>query len=372
VDDLKGILRDLGGTPAQLGALEARGELSDRVAGAYRAAGDPLNVAKAVSVAAGLKFFQPSRFVLPRGLFEVVPAQLALRFSFLPVKLGKRQLAIATSLPLDDETRSVVEEEGQRLGRWEEIVEVISEPSAIAEALETYYPASLADELRQRREGSEVALRQRIALGSAEPGPPTSPFATPSRGELRRAHWDMAYLCSRSGRQAEGLVHLETALELSDDLDEEAACLLAMGQLLEQLEDYERALERYSQARSREPGDRDTWYLIHNNLGYTLNQLGRPEEAEAYCRVGARVDPNRYNAHKNLGVSCELQGRYAEAARSYIRGVHATPLEPRSLTHLLHLLETKRDEVRAEFPELEEELRRCREVAAKARRARWE
>lgn len=372
MDDLEETLRSLGGTSAQLAALNAKGTLATRIEAAYLAAGDPVTVAKAVSVAAGLKFFQPPRFVLPAWVFETVPPELALRFSMLPVKLGTRQLAIARSQPLEPEARAALIEEGKKLGRWEDLLVVISAPLAIEEALETYYGDSLASHFRERREGLEPRLLDRIARGTCEPSSSSNPFPTPSTAELRRAHWDMAYLCSRTRRQEEGLAHLQQALDLSSDLDEEAACLLAMGQLYEQLERYPEALGSYRQARRREPAERDTWYLIHNNLGYTLNELGRHAEAEGYCRIATRIDPHRYNAHKNLGISCERLGRYAEAARSYIRGVHATPLEPRSLTHLLNMLETRREEVRAEFPELEEELRRCREVAAKARRARWE
>jgi len=376
MDDLEETLRSLGGTPAQLEPILAFGRLAERplaerVGAAYAAAGDPLTVAKAVSVSAGLKFFQPSKFVLPPCVFKVVPPQLALRHSFLPVKFHEQRLFVAASLPLEDEVRQAIVAEGLRQGEWSQVLEVISAPRDIEEALETYYGESLSEHFRGRRQGSEAKLLQRIARGG-DPGPPSSPFPTPSRGDLRRAHWDLAYICSRSGRQEEGLAHLETAFAHSSDLNEEAACLLAMGQLYEQLELYERALEPYREALRRETSDRDGWYLVHNNLGYALNRLGRYEEAEGYCRSATRIDPRRYNAHKNLGISYEGLERYAEAARAYICATDLCPLEPRSLTHLLNLLEAKREEVRAGFPEIEEELHRCKDAAAAARRARWD
>ena len=57
-------------------------------------------------------------------------------------------------------------------------------------------------------------------------------------------------------------------------------------------------------------------------------------EAEPRCRAAIRIDPQRYNAHKNLGLSLEGLGRYAEAAQAFVEAVRAEASDPRALKHL--------------------------------------
>jgi tetratricopeptide (TPR) repeat protein len=136
-------------------------------------------------------------------------------------------------------------------------------------------------------------------------------------------------------------------LDLVDNLEAKAQIVLALGQMAEQARDYHLAVSFYRQALSMEPADSWTWYYIQNNLGYSLNQLGRYEEGETYCRRAIATDPKFLNAHKNLGLALLGQNRLREAAACFVDATRADARDPRAKDHLSDLLDqhpTLRDE----------------------------
>jgi tetratricopeptide (TPR) repeat protein len=66
--------------------------------------------------------------------------------------------------------------------------------------------------------------------------------------------------------------------------------------------------------------------------------LGRYCEAEEFCRAAIEIDPDRYNAWKNLGVSLQGQGRMGDAALSYCEATDRGPEDPRAFRLLEDLL----------------------------------
>lgn len=165
------------------------------------------------------------------------------------------------------------------------------------------------------------------------------------------AFWALMRLYSQTGRQPLALRYVDQMAQATTEPGKKACCYLKMGQLMEQMEDYEAAITYYSQAFGLEPTDTETWYYINNNLGYCLNHFGRYAEAERYCQTAIQVIPQRHNAYKNLGVSLEGQGQYTQAARCYIAAFQANAGDPRSLRHLEKLLFVH-PEVAEEIPEL--------------------
>lgn len=159
------------------------------------------------------------------------------------------------------------------------------------------------------------------------------------QGRLRDAVWELVGLHSRAGRPAVALGHLERLLEDAPEPGERARILFGTGQLREQLSDFAGAAEAYAQALRLEPADRQVWYFLHNNLGYCLTTLGRHVEAEDRCRQAVAIDPARHNAHKNLGLALQGQGRLAEAARSFLIARDRCPEDTRAARHLMLLLE---------------------------------
>ncbi len=67
-----------------------------------------------------------------------------------------------------------------------------------------------------------------------------------------------------------------------------------------------------------EPMRYDAWYIIPNNLGYSLNMRGRSVEGEKYGRAAIAINPCRPNGHKNLGIALAGKGQSREAAKCFI------------------------------------------------------
>jgi tetratricopeptide (TPR) repeat protein len=177
--------------------------------------------------------------------------------------------------------------------------------------------------------------------------------------------WDLAYLYSHAGQQNRAFDLVQAVVEKVATLEEKAGCYLAMGQLQEQMKNYEMAIRYYRQALALEPVSERTWYFIHNNLGYCLNHFGRFAEAEPYCRHAIAIDPLRYNAHKNLGVSLEGLEDYAGAAMCYIESVLTNAADPRALRHLEQLAQ-KHPIVTIDLPDFDVQLKACRSAVQEA------
>ena len=186
---------------------------------------------------------------------------------------------------------------------------------------------------------------------------------------LKRLLWGLARECDESGKHEGAAAYLEKVLTLEEDPDARARCFLTMGQLFERKRDFPAAVAAYSRAFAEPARENDTWYLLNNNLGYSLNQVGRHGEAEAYCRAAIAIDAGRHNAHKNLGISLQGQGRWLEAAQCFLKAAQAAPDDLRALGHLEDLLATH-EEIGRDHPEILEAAQECREAARTSRRER--
>lgn len=188
----------------------------------------------------------------------------------------------------------------------------------------------------------------------------------PGSREHLEATWQLVRFLGMTGRSGEGLRELENLLATALDLAEKAEIALASGQLMEKLGDFASAIEAYRRGIALEPVQASAWYFLHNNLGYCLNQLGRYSEGERWCRAAIQIDPERHNAHKNLGVACEGQGRHVEAIHCFIAALKANAADPRALRLLEELIDSDPG-VRTEVPDLDHQLEKCREAVAAAR-----
>lgn len=187
-----------------------------------------------------------------------------------------------------------------------------------------------------------------------------------AEAELADARWQLMRFLAFVGRPLEGLALATRNAAATDDPEEKAACYLAMGQLVEQAGDAEAAIRVYGEALRLEPSTSRTWYLIHNNLGYCLNQVGRHEEAESFCRRAVAIDPARHNAFKNLAIAEEALGRFAEAARHYLEAIDLEPADPRALDRLERLLQ-QHPEIAPQIEGLDARLAACRAEVEQAR-----
>ena len=122
--------------------------------------------------------------------------------------------------------------------------------------------------------------------------------------------------------------------------DDIARAYLSLGCISEHERDWEAAIANYTRALEARPEESSVQYFSNNNLGYSLIQLGRYDEAEAFCDAAIALDAYRHNAHKNLGLVYQGQGRWMDAAYSLLNAAWLTPEDPRAFKHLEQLLNT--------------------------------
>lgn len=132
--------------------------------------------------------------------------------------------------------------------------------------------------------------------------------------------------------------YLRKAASMIKSQKKMAECLLDMGRLCERIDNYDDAVQYYSQALTMPQGTDDTWYWLNNNLGYSLARLERYAEAETYCRRAIAINRFRLNAHKNLGLSLRGQGKFLDAATSFLVASISCPDDKRALNHLGEML----------------------------------
>lgn len=187
---------------------------------------------------------------------------------------------------------------------------------------------------------------------------------------------NLADLYSRVKRHDEACDCIRQLIALSDEPEEHARCCLSLGCLMEHIRDYGSAVKYYRQAFGMEPCSTQTWYFIHNNLGFSLNQLGRYDEAIPYLSHALKIDPDRPNAYKNLGLAFVAKGRFAEAAELFVTATQVEASDSRSLAHLESLI-LAHPGLEVEVPDLRDRLEGCREAVKFARahqpdlRAAW-
>jgi len=216
-------------------------------------------------------------------------------------------------------------------------------------------------------------MDKRLDFQFSIPRPPDGPLVEMSADEMERtllkrleeeksqpteALWQLARFYQQRKQHEKGLACLRQALAHMPDLERKANCVLAMGQMMEAVQDYEAAVRYYKEALALEPVQTDTWYFINNNLGFSLNTLGQFADGETYCRKAIEINPNRPNAFKNLGIALKAQGEYRQAARCFVTSTQVNAADARSF----HLLQ----EMLREHPELEYEFQGDVECCKKA------
>jgi tetratricopeptide (TPR) repeat protein len=190
---------------------------------------------------------------------------------------------------------------------------------------------------------------------------------TENRDEIVQALWGLADECFEAGHYSAAYGYCEKILALVDTAGAIAECLLAIGQARERIEDHKAALETYSRAVELPQEPDLVWYFLHNNLGYCLNLESRYQEAEAHCRAAIEIDPERHNAHKNLGTALQGMGRYCDSAKSFVDATLACPEDGRALGHLEDLI-AAHGEILEQEPNLLALRWKCHEVVQKTRR----
>jgi tetratricopeptide (TPR) repeat protein len=155
---------------------------------------------------------------------------------------------------------------------------------------------------------------------------------------LANALWQLARFYQAVGRPADATACVDRLLAGARTPAAQATGCLRAGQLLEQQDRYAEAEAMYARRLALRAAAVDVAYFLHNNRGYCLNLLGRYADAEAHTRAVVALDPERHNAHKNLGLALTGQGRLWEAARSLLEVDRRCPPDTRARGHLTELL----------------------------------
>jgi tetratricopeptide (TPR) repeat protein len=153
---------------------------------------------------------------------------------------------------------------------------------------------------------------------------------------------------------------------MTTNTEERADLFVRFGCIGEQMNDYAMAESFYRDSIRIGAGGFKFEYWANNNLGYCLNQLGRPAEAKPYLNRAITLDPTRSNAFKNLGLCYQGLERFPEAVEMFIEAIRANATDGRSLVHLDALVESN-PALFEQVPELDVKVEMCRAAVDRAR-----
>ena len=131
---------------------------------------------------------------------------------------------------------------------------------------------------------------------------------------------------------------LEAFIKVSKDVEQTAHCYLALGQIATDELRYDAALNHFSAALDLAPQKRKVVYVLHNNIGFCLNSLGRFVEGEKHCRMAIEIDWTRASAYRNLGVSLNGQDNVVGGAWALTEAIKTDDRDNRSRVLLEKLL----------------------------------
>jgi len=123
---------------------------------------------------------------------------------------------------------------------------------------------------------------------------------------------------------------LEGFIKATKDLEQSAHCHLALGQIATDELRLDAALKHFSAALQAGPQKQKVTYVLHNNIAYCLNQLGRFVDGERHCRLAIETDWNRASAYRNLGLSMQGQGKTVEAAWALVEAMKSDSTDNRA------------------------------------------
>jgi tetratricopeptide (TPR) repeat protein len=113
---------------------------------------------------------------------------------------------------------------------------------------------------------------------------------------------------------------------------------LALGQIATDEKELESAVKQFTAALELAPVAAKVKYVLHNNLGYCLNALGRYPDGERHCRKALEIDWVRASAYRNLGVSFQGQSNPLGAAWALAEAAKADPADDRARVIMTKLL----------------------------------
>jgi tetratricopeptide (TPR) repeat protein len=131
---------------------------------------------------------------------------------------------------------------------------------------------------------------------------------------------------------------LQLFLDTSREPEQKAHCHLALGQIATDEQQIETALNHFTTGLRFNPTKAKVGYVLHNNVSYCLNQLGRYKDAEQHCRLAIEIDARRASAYRNLGISLEGQKNILAAVWALVEAIKMDSADGRARDTLKKLI----------------------------------
>jgi superkiller protein 3 len=125
-----------------------------------------------------------------------------------------------------------------------------------------------------------------------------------------RAHYNLGFALTRSGRLADALAPLQEAIKLNPA---QPNAHFTLGAALFKQGRPDEAIAAYREAIRLKPDH----FAAHNILGRAFEQKGRLDEAIAAYREAVRLNVKDVLPHTNLGNALRAKGQWAEAWGAY-------------------------------------------------------
>jgi len=127
---------------------------------------------------------------------------------------------------------------------------------------------------------------------------------------------------------------LRRFLATSNNPEYRVQCQLGLGQIATDEQQLDIAITHFVAALALQPANTKIQYILHNNLGYCLNMVGRYDEGERHCRTALDLNWTRPSAYRNLGVSFHGQGKLTSAAWALLEAMKMDASDDRARTLL--------------------------------------
>ena len=137
------------------------------------------------------------------------------------------------------------------------------------------------------------------------------------------------------------LTNANQVLHDADGPNDRAWAYLRLGIISEERENWDQAISCYSKALAERSDVAHFCYFGNNNLGYSLIQLGRFDAAEEYCLAAIKLEPDRHNAYKNLGLVRQGQKDWLQAAHCFTEAYGLCPEDTRAWYLLIAVLDVQ-------------------------------
>jgi len=147
---------------------------------------------------------------------------------------------------------------------------------------------------------------------------------TVAQGEEDRASKDVLQHVSDAAKLMHAKKYDEAATELTAAVTasfKSPECGFVMGELLQRMEDWERAEVIYAAIVNLEPDFPEA----HTKLSYVLYREGNAEEALREAKAALTVTPDNAEAHKNAGLALADLGKFEAAAAEYKKALRLKP-----------------------------------------------